>query len=42
VVTGLPFGHIRDKVTIPVGARCSLDVHPNAFSLRLSGYRLTA
>jgi len=24
VYTGLPFGHVRDKLTLPIGARCTL------------------
>ena len=38
IVTGLPFGHCRDKVTIPFGARALLDVTRSGFSLSLSGY----
>ena len=26
VFTGLPFGHVRDKLTLPVGGHCELDV----------------
>ena len=38
VFTGLPFGHRRDKLTLPVGARCALAVHRGAARLTLSGY----
>ena len=38
IITGLPFGHCRDKVTIPFGARALLDVTRSGFSLALSGY----
>ena len=36
VLTGLPFGHIRDKLTLPVGARCQLASSSAGFSLTLS------
>lgn len=39
VYTGLPFGHVPDKLTLPVGGRCALDVVEGAARLRLSGYR---
>jgi muramoyltetrapeptide carboxypeptidase len=35
ILTGLPFGHVRDKVTLPVGVKAELK------SMR-GGYRLTA
>ncbi len=38
IITGLPFGHCRDKVTIPFGASALLDVTHSGFSLSLSGY----
>jgi muramoyltetrapeptide carboxypeptidase len=38
VFTGLPFGHRRDKLTLPVGARCALAVRAGAARLSLSGY----
>ena len=38
IITGLPFGHCRDKVTIPFGASAFLDVTYSGFSLSLSGY----
>ncbi|MCC7218006.1 MAG: muramoyltetrapeptide carboxypeptidase, partial [Burkholderiales bacterium] len=25
VYTGLPFGHVRDKLTLPIGGRATLD-----------------
>jgi muramoyltetrapeptide carboxypeptidase len=34
ILTGLPFGHIRDKVTLQVGAQAQLQSDAN-------GYRLT-
>lgn len=37
VVHGLPFGHVRDKLTLPVGANCVLDAGDDGFSLQLSG-----
>jgi len=38
VFTGLPFGHCRDKLTLPVGGRCALTVRGGAARLALSGY----
>nr|WP_269106654.1 LD-carboxypeptidase [Massilia sp. TS11] len=38
VLTGLPFGHVAERATLPVGARCRLHSDGNAFSLTLSDY----
>ncbi len=38
VLQGLPFGHVRDKLTLPVGADCLLVSSESRFSLELSGY----
>ena len=38
IITGLPFGHCRDKLTIPFGARAELNVARDGFSIGLSGY----
>ncbi len=38
ILQGLPFGHIRDKVTLPVGADCRLSSDAQGFRLELSGY----
>ena len=38
VLQGLPFGHTRDKLTLPVGADCVLRSDAAGFSLDLSGY----
>lgn len=39
IVTGLPFGHVRDLVTLPVGAHAVLESQGAAgFTLALSGY----
>lgn len=38
ILQGLPFGHIRDKVTLPVGADCLLTSDAAGFRLELSGY----
>jgi muramoyltetrapeptide carboxypeptidase len=38
IFTGLPFGHVPDKLTLPVGGRCTLDVVDGAARLQLSGY----
>jgi muramoyltetrapeptide carboxypeptidase len=36
ILTGLPFGHIRDKLTLPIGAMCKLTAANNSFKLNLS------
>lgn len=38
VLTGLPFGHVRDKLTLPVGGRCDLAVRDGAATMRFSDY----
>jgi muramoyltetrapeptide carboxypeptidase len=38
VFTGLPFGHCRDKLTLPVGGHCSLLVRDGTARLAFSGY----
>lgn len=38
VITGLPFGHIADMVTLPVGAQANLQATPLGFKLAVSGY----
>lgn len=38
VFTGLPFGHVRDKLTLPVGGRCDLAVRDGAATLIFSAY----
>ena len=38
VVTGLPFGHVPDKVTLPVGAQAHLVSRDGVVRLDLSGY----
>ncbi len=38
VLTGLPFGHVREKLTLPVGGHCALDVRGGRAHLALSGY----
>jgi len=39
IYTGLPFGHVPDKVTLPVGGRCEMAVAGARTLLRLSRYR---
>ncbi|HVO87881.1 MAG TPA: LD-carboxypeptidase [Casimicrobiaceae bacterium] len=39
IFTGLPFGHVRDKLTLPVGGRCAISVREGAARLVLSDYR---
>jgi len=38
VLTGLPFGHVPRKVTLPFGAPGTLSIHPNRYSLRFSDH----
>lgn len=38
LLTGLPFGHIRDKITLPVGAAARLASDAQGFTLAVSGY----
>lgn len=38
VFSGLPFGHCRDKLTLPVGGHCALAVRDGMARLRFSGY----
>lgn len=39
--TGLPFGHVREKLTLPVGGRCELVVRGGVASLTLGDYAPT-
>jgi muramoyltetrapeptide carboxypeptidase len=38
IYTGLPFGHVRDKLTLPVGGHCALSVRHGAGRLVFSNY----
>lgn len=38
VITGLPFGHTDDTLTLPVGAPARLVAGPTGFTLSVSGY----
>lgn len=38
ILTGLPFGHCRDKLTLPVGGRCRLQLRDGAARIELSDY----
>ena len=38
VYTGLPFGHVPDKLTLPVGGHCALDVADGHARLAFSNY----
>lgn len=38
IVTGLPFGHCRDKLTLPVGGHASVESGRGGWWLRLSNY----
>jgi len=39
IVQGLQFGHVRDKLTLPVGARATLVSDDQGFRLTASGYK---
>lgn len=38
VLTGFPFGHVADKITVPVGGQAQLSIRKNAFSIRFTDY----
>jgi len=38
VITGLPFGHVARKVTLPFGAPGAISIGPSGCSLRFSGH----
>jgi len=38
LLTGLPFGHIADRLTLPVGARAALQSDEHGFTLLLDAY----
>jgi len=38
IFTGLPFGHCRDKLTLPVGGRCTLRVRDGSAHMGLADY----
>lgn len=38
IFTGLPFGHVADKLTLPVGGRCDLMVRAGKATLVFSDY----
>jgi len=38
VLTGLPFGHVPNLVTLPVGARAKLEADAHGFELTVDGY----
>lgn len=40
VFTGLPFGHVREKLTLPVGGRCTLESRDGFARLRFHDYAL--
>jgi muramoyltetrapeptide carboxypeptidase len=39
ILTGLPFGHVRARATLPCGARARLISDQEGFELTMSGYR---
>jgi len=38
IMQGLPFGHMKDKLTLPVGARCALDSSGDGFTMTMQSY----
>jgi muramoyltetrapeptide carboxypeptidase len=38
VLTGLPFGHIARKVTLPFGAPATLSITSSGYDLRFAGH----
>ena len=38
IYAGLPFGHVRDKLTLPVGGRCAFEARDGAAALEFSDY----
>ncbi len=38
ILTGLPFGHVRDKLTLPVGGRCALELRAGTATLVMSDH----
>jgi muramoyltetrapeptide carboxypeptidase len=38
LLQGLPFGHMKDKLTLPVGARCVLDSLDDGFTMTMQSY----
>lgn len=38
ILSGLQFGHIPDKVTLPIGAIASLETHRDGWNMTISGY----
>jgi muramoyltetrapeptide carboxypeptidase len=39
VIGGLPFGHLRAKLTLPIGARAAVSVDRSGYRLRFAGHR---
>ena len=40
VLTNLPFGHVKDKITIPYGAKTKLSLQSGSYSIKFSEYHL--
>lgn len=38
ILQGLPFGHMRDKLTLPIGARCLVDSLDDGFTMTMQSY----
>ena len=40
ILTGLPFGHVRQKMTVPVGGHARLDIGTSTYALNFSAYNI--
>ncbi|MBA2690509.1 MAG: LD-carboxypeptidase [Burkholderiales bacterium] len=40
VLTGLPFGHVREKITLPIGGHATLNIVDKSYRLEVSAYNL--
>ena len=40
IYTGLPFGHVPDKLTLPVGGQCEVEARDGRATLRLTDYQV--
>lgn len=38
ILTNFPFGHVKDKITIPMGAKTKLSIHDQSYSIKFSEY----
>lgn len=38
VLTGVPFGHVRDKITVPIGGECRVEIGAGRLALEFGAY----